>query len=439
MSQSVTSKLTTFGAYLVAGILVLLPFHALLSVWVGSNLGVYEYVRLWKELLLVVLLIITTILFWRDKALRQRLQAWPVFWLMLGYTALTVVAGVVALAAHQVSAKALLYGLTVNLRFILFFGVCAVLAAKTPWLRANWQKLLLVPAVAVIAFGLLQAFALPHGVLQHVGYGPDTIPAYQTVDQKPDYARVQSTLRGPNPLGAYLVLIIAGAVAVLVVAKKWARLLLGGLLVAALVVLGQTYSRSAYIGALVTLAVAFWMLLKSRQAKRWVLVGAAALVVAGGLAIAGLRQNDLVQNTFFHTDESSLSSHSSNQDRATALQTGLNQVLHQPLGRGPGTAGPASVYNRGQVRIAEDYYLQIGQEVGWLGLGLFVAILIAVGHQLYGQRRDRLAVVLFASLVGISIINLLSHAWADDTLSLLWWGLAGLCLSAILGSRNEAR
>jgi hypothetical protein len=34
-----------------------------------------------------------------------------------------------------------------------------------------------------------------------------------------------------------------------------------------------------------------------------------------------------------------------------------------------------------------------------------------------------------ASLIGISVINLVSHAWMDDTLSLLWWGLAGIALA----------
>ena len=37
--------------------------------------------------------------------------------------------------------------------------------------------------------------------------------------------------------------------------------------------------------------------------------------------------------------------------------------------------------------------------------------------------------ILFVSLIGISFINLLSHAWADDTLSLLWFGLAGIALA----------
>jgi hypothetical protein len=74
--------------------------------------------------------------------------------------------------------------------------------------------------------------------------------------------------------------------------------------------------------------------------------------------------------------------------------------------------------------IAENYYLQVGQEVGWLGLGLFVVILGTIAWRLWYQKTELLAVLLLASLAGISLVNFLNHAWTDDTLSLLWWGAA---------------
>jgi len=88
---------------------------------------------------------------------------------------------------------------------------------------------------------------------------------------------------------------------------------------------------------------------------------------------------------------------------------------------GVGTAGPASVYNPKRIRIAEDYYIQIGQETGIVGLGLFLAINICVGYRLWERRSDALALGLFASFLGLVIVNLFSHAWADPTLAYLWW------------------
>jgi hypothetical protein len=251
MSRSLT-KLSLYGAYVIAGLLVLLPFHALVSVWVGSSYGIYEYVRLWKEVLLVGLFVVACAVFIMDADLRKKVIHWPVWWLVLAYGLLTIVLGLVAFWRHAVTPQALLYGLTVNLRFLLFFCVCLVLAARAPWLRRKWRSLLLIPASLVVGFGLLQVLVLPHDILRHVGYGPSTIAAYQTVDQKPDYVRVQSTTRGPNLLGAYIVIILAAAIVAFGSAQSARhRLLLGGLVVGSLVVLVFTYSRSAYIGAAV--------------------------------------------------------------------------------------------------------------------------------------------------------------------------------------------
>jgi hypothetical protein len=130
----------------------------------------------------------------------------------------------------------------------------------------------------------------------------------------------------------------------------------------------------------------------------------------------------------FHTDEHSLSSDSSNFDRLGHLKNGLKDIAHEPWGGGPGTAGPASVRNPERTRLAENYYLQIGQEVGVVGLLIFISINILVAAALFKQS-GALSLALFASLIGLTIVNMLSHAWGDDTLGLLWWGLAGIALA----------
>jgi hypothetical protein len=141
------------------------------------------------------------------------------------------------------------------------------------------------------------------------------------------------------------------------------------------------------------------------------------------------RDNQTFQDTFLHTSATSKSAKSSNQKHESATITGLKDVIHQPLGSGVGSAGPASVYNNHPARIAENYYVQITQEVGIIGLALFVGILAATSLSLYENRQDSLSLILLVSLVGISFVNLLSHAWADDTLSLVWFGFAGIALS----------
>ena len=41
------------------------------------------------------------------------------------------------------------------------------------------------------------------------------------------------------------------------------------------------------------------------------------------------------------------------------------------------------------------------------------------------------ALSLFGSLIGLTFINLLSHAWTDDTLAYVWWGLAGIAMAPL--------
>ena len=61
---------------------------------------------------------------------------------------------------------------------------------------------------------------------------------------------------------------------------------------------------------------------------------------------------------------------------------------------------------------------------------LFVGILAVIAISLYINRQDSLSLILIVSLAGISLVNLLSHAWADDTLSIVWFGFSGIALSS---------
>jgi hypothetical protein len=344
---------------------------------------------------------------------------------------------VLAWQQDTVTTKALGYGFISDLRFPIFLCVAMIAGAyESKYVKTHWQKLILYPAAIVMAFGLLQLFVLPHDILKHVGYGPETISPYTAVDHKPQYARVQSTLRGPNPLGAYLVLVVTTIVA-LVLRKKKDRKILGLGIIAVLLTLYGTYSRSAWIGAAIAFGVLVWLLASDALRKKLLLVGI-GLVLIGAAGVFALRNNNTIQNVFFHTDETSKSRTSSNADRASAITGGLKDIAHDPFGKGTGSAGPASVYNGGHSRIAEDYFIQIGQESGVVGLSLFVAICGILGVLLWHiHRQTVLASILLACLVGVSVVNLLSHAWADDTLAYVWWGLAGLTVGAFYGKKAK--
>jgi hypothetical protein len=182
------------------------------------------------------------------------------------------------------------------------------------------------------------------------------------------------------------------------------------------------------------MAVAVWRTLPSKRVRRWLFIGAVAICVVFGGAAFVLRHNPTFEDTFFHTSQLSKSKHSSNQSHATALKNGVHDLIHQPFGLGPGSAGPASEHNNHPARIAENYFLQVGQEAGWLGLITFVSIIALVGKALWDKRAesDQLVTVMLASLVGLIVVNLLLPAWTDDTLAYVWWGFAGVATASVV-------
>ena len=142
-----------------------------------------------------------------------------------------------------------------------------------------------------------------------------------------------------------------------------------------------------------------------------------------------LRNNTTFDNIFLHSSKNSRSATSSNTVRFSDLRSNTENFIKHPLGQGVGIAGPASAHNNHPAMFAENFYIQIGQETGVLGFVVFLSINIIVGYRLYLRRDDPLSLLLFGTLIGLSLVNMVSHAWGDDTLSLIWWAFAGVALS----------
>jgi hypothetical protein len=428
------SKALTLVLAIIAVVILLLPFHAFLTIWVASNFGHYTTARLWKEGLVTIAGLV--VIWWliTDPKVRHSIFSNKLSWLILVYAVLDLVLALIARQQHHVSSKALAYGLLDDLRFLAMFIICYAAAIKSKVLNAHWQKLILWPAVIVVLFGLLQMSILPANVLTHFGYGPKTIMPFETINNNSRYVRILSTLRGADPLGAYLILPIS-ALGVLLAKfkgrrKDWLAL---ALLIGALVVLFGSYSRSAWIGAVLAAAVIGLVVISKdwlRQHQKLLISALIFIIILAGIGFVAFSHSSRFQNIFYHTQTNSKAAISSNQAHLSALKDGLKQVYKHPFGEGPGSSGPASVYNHDRPPlIPENYFLSVGAESGWLGMGLFMAINIYLGWLLWQRRRSSFALTLFASLIGISFVNLLTLGWTDDTICYIWWGLAGLCIA----------
>lgn len=411
----------------LATIIVLMPFHAFLSTWGGTAVGPLWLWKSWKEVLLVILAIATVgwVLF--TSVVRKTLFRDRLVQCVVALVTLTLLMGAVFVGQNGLEATSA--GLAMDLRYLViaFLGYVLFRFGKAD-LRRYAIRYLIGVAVLLAAFGILQVTVLPHTFLVPFGYDKETtIAPFTLIDDNFDARRAFATLRGPNDYGAFLILPLL--LSLLVIKKVWWRAGAAGLIVVGLLVSG---SRSAWLGAFI--AVAALVTLKYGRAlvrSRLVLAGGVtSLVVVVGVGLAAISVPEL-RLTVFHSSpgDSSLTEGSTSQ-HWQATTGGVMRVVESPLGCGPGCAGPASYYGS-DARISENYYVQIAEEVGIVGLALWLAISWQVARRLYEQRQDVLARALLASFVGLSVIGLWLHVWADDPLSLIWWGLAGAVLGRV--------
>ncbi len=415
---------------MMVAIFALIVLHAPLTVWLGTvfpNADVL--IKAWKELLMIPAGLLLLVILWRRR--RWDTLKNPFVVLSVIYIALHLV----LIPLFYTNAAAVFAGLAIDLRYIVYFVLALVLVQLYPELRRVFLVVFLAGALLVGSFAVAQVFLLPVDFLSVLGYSSQTILPYLTVDMNPDYVRISSTLRGPNPLGAYAVVVLALSLAYLWRRRPkmtWKRSSVFALLsIGALVALWYSYSRSALVAASVAVAVVF-MLTVGRRMPRWLWVAlfVAGFAVAGGLFAA--RDTSFVQNVVLHQNPGSASTVSSNDQHFESLEDGFDRKIRQPLGAGIGSTGSASLYTD-EPLIIENQYLFIAHEVGWPGLALFVALFGMILHRLWKHRHDWLALGVLASGIGLALIGILLPVWVDDTVSIIWWGLAGLVIGGTYG------
>jgi O-antigen ligase len=374
----------------------------------------------------VVLALLTT-----PKKFLVKLAKDKLVWLIALYATLTLVIALLKPTDQDAEAIAVVY----NLRFLLFFLYAALLAHKHGRdLIKTSVKIVLAVGTIVALFGIFQVALLPDDALSRIGYSRanGTPAAFYISDETKAIERAYSTAKDPNSLGSYLIIILS--ISVLYLLSRWPkdRNLLGGIVLATVLCLFLTYSRSAWIGAAVAMTLLVLLLPRTRELlaryKKAVIYAGILTVIVVVLGLFSFRNTSVVQNLVFHVgDDAEITS---NSGRTIALNYTIEKISDNPLGYGPGTAGPASFKNdvQGAV-IPENYYLQLAHEVGVLGLVIFIAICAVVARRLYRIRKiDFLAIALLSSFAGLVVTNMLVHIWFFEPVAYTWWGIAGLVL-----------
>lgn len=414
-------------AWLLLVIMGLIVVHAPLTVFIESQWpGVADIAKAWKELLLLTALLLLCVKITLSKAWGRFIHD-KLLWLIGGYALLHIIMA----AFGQATIMAAIAGLMIDLRYVAYFAAVYIFLRLYPGYIGSFYRVAAVGAVIVLGFALLQQ-VLPRDFLQYIGYSESTIKPYLTVDENPDYVRHSSTLRGPNPLGAYAVMVLAGVVAygmavgrtVKNVKVKYLHLLLA---IGAVVALWTSQSRSAWIAAVAAvvllMAVRYHRAFSGRLAP-WLVL--AAVVLAAG--VYAIKDTAFFHTVILHDNPTTGASIDSNTGHAESLVEGTAKMLASPLGSGVGSTGSASLYGDAPV-IIENQYLFTAHEAGWLGLVLFVVIFTLSMLRLWELRQRWKALAVFASGAGLTVIGLLLPVWVDDTVSIIWWGLAAVVLA----------
>ncbi len=459
--------LRRFRETLTLVLLAALPFHALLvtggtKLFLGPGQAPWTVLTLWKEALLGVLLLCAVI-----EMLPRWLEALEIDLPDALILVLLVLAVVIPSSNFAIGFK---YDFVPLVAFLILRRV-----TWSDWFRSHVENALLWIGCIIAVYGIV-TFFLPQGFFTFLGYsdahslynpgGP--LAAFQYISES-GIPRIQSTMSGPNQLGIWLLIPLGFVVTRILGAVengKWKVekifsifnfplstflfVLLGA-------TLALTFSRSAWIAAAVMGCAAIFRVYSHTKLSPW-LFGAAGVLVLSVLVAAWLSPAIFIRGI-------SLRGHIDRPLEAIAI------IKDHPLGLGLGAAGPAS--NRisdtcvflpagsdpswarnspglcvfvgdEQVQptgescacpvLPENWYLQVGVELGVLGLLLYIGLVGFLIRRL-GVKNGKWKVEstggifqfpfsIFLFFLGICVAALFLHAWEDAAVAYTAWLLA---------------
>lgn len=438
------------GFFISLVLLLLSPFHALLITFIRTLPlpgNVQFLIGVWREILLVILAILTIPRF--IKVVRNhdlRLRFWHSIKWFLPFLGLAVI-----FLFIQKNTIQWLWGA----RFDLLLFVTVIIFSLVNFSdrqKEILKKGILWVGLTVFVFGILHSLVLPRDFLLNIGYSVNrdiwdvstAISSCQPLEHTSEFCRAISTFGGPTRYGTYILLVMSLAGYGLLKKNKQSEqqnnptsrfnaYFLSAIFFLGLVNLFLTYSRGIWVGFFVMVVAGIILASQSgfkkdrpstnglenedkrnlskfgeEKKSHWLKT---ALVLFSALLIFLFFTFDSWATIFLR--EGSTFEH------LYLLKQGWEIFTREFLGRGLGTAGPASLHFH--KLITENWYLQIGIETGLLGLlfwllGLFRLFAVTVKN----------APPLFLVLVGISVAGLFTHSFEETTTVLLLGSLIGL-------------
>ncbi len=334
-----------------AALLVMLAFAATLQVSIAA-----------ADILLTIVVVLWLVLIVRN---RERMEVPAMFWPLAAYGVATIVAAVFAVdpPASLIRCKQLVLYVIVPLTYRLLRGRRAALATDV-----------------IITVGALSA---TYGIIQYL------ILNYDNLGRRP-----QGTLGLYMTYSGLLMLVACAAVSRVIFARQhraWAALVLPALLLA----LTFTFTRSAWIGACVGIAILFLL-------RDFRLLGLLPIVLGAFLLFAPSALTARLYSTFSLSDPS-------NVDRVAMMKSGWHIIKDDPLtGVGPDMIMQVYPHYRDKTAVNErtphlhNVPLQIAAERGVPALMVWIWFIVVLVRDFWRRRHS-----LYPSLsnTGLAVIG----------------------------------
>lgn len=138
-------------------------------------------------------------------------------------------------------------------------------------------------------------------------------------------------------------------------------------------------SRSSFLGLVVLVLIAIWR--SKHRAPLFVMAGIVAVVSFG---LMNDLQRDRYVSIFSHDARGSATA----EGRMSGLTADLEVAMRHPLfGHGLGTSREANANYRGEDRPSHNLYTEVAQELGFIGLAIFLSIIWAFVRGCYRARQ----------------------------------------------------
>ena len=460
--------------FLTLALIALLPFHAFLVTvktrfLLGPGHAPMPQLALWKEGLLAIILLVAVIeiaISGKRLAISTLRRIDVIDGLIVGLLLLGITVSFFIFQFSILNSQ-FIYGVRYDFIPLITF----VILRRVPWSDLFLKRVmnLLVAAGAIVALYGIVSFFLPATFFTWLGYSdlhslylPDgPLAPFQQIGGT-SLRRIQSVMSGPNQLGLWLLVPLSVILSSTkdALSKSW----FVGHTMTLLAALLLSFSRAAWMGAAVIVVLAAWPCIRALSKKTSsVLVSSVLLILT---AVALFFPSVLLR---------AASSRGHIENPLRAIQT----MVDHPLGLGLGTAGPAS--NRtsdacvmleegsdaswaadradlcvfvGQTQVQpvdrtcscpllpENWYLQIGVEMGWIGICVYLALVIVVLKRLWELRVENGKLKMneeayskfsilntpFSMFLAVSIAALFLHAWEDAAVAYTMWILIAATL-----------